>query len=177
MSVVSRTTIYGPRSPRARATTPYTEAQTVLVLVAALAFIGALIHIGAAVDHWAEFHLYTLVFSCLAALQAGWAILILRGTSRRVLALGCLVQLGVVGLWILSRTVGVPLAPVAWTPEEVGVADLIETIGELTTVLAVLSVLFAARSNTARTARRLMPSLLLFAILVSALFGTGAHAG
>jgi hypothetical protein len=156
---------------------PYTERQTVLVLVAALAFIGALIHVGAAVDHWAEYHLYTLVFSCLAALQACWALLILRGASGRVLALGCVLQAGVVALWAASRTVGVPLAPTAWTPEGVGIADLAETIGELATILAVSSVLLAERSNVARLASRWMPSILLLVILISALFGTGAHAG
>lgn len=158
-------------------TAPYTETQTVLVLVAALAFVGALIHLGAAVDHWEEYHLYTLVFSCLAALQACWALLILRGASRRVLVLGCVMQIGIVALWAVSRTVGVPLAPTAWTPEEIGVADLTETIGELATVLAVLSVLLAERSNAARLARRWMPSIVLFVILISVLFGTGAHAG
>lgn len=166
------------QSPQGRnAITPYTNGQTVLVLVAALAFIGALIHLGAAVDHWREYHLYTLAFSCLAALQACWALLILRGPSWRVLVLGCVMQLGIVGLWAVSRTVGVPLAPTAWTPEGIGVADLTETIGELTTVFAVLSVLLAERSNTARIARRCMPSIVLFVILISALFGTGAHAG
>lgn len=148
-----------------------------VVLVAALTFLGALIHVGAAADHWAEYHLYTIVFLCLAAMQACWALLILRGASGRVLALGCVLQLGIVALWLLSRTAGVPLAPVAWTPEEVGAADLIETIGELTAVLALLSVLLAERSNIARAARRLMPSVLLFVILISVLFGTGAHAG
>jgi hypothetical protein len=147
------------------------------VLVAALAFVGALIHVGAAVDHWQEYHLYTLVFSCLAALQICWAVLILRGASPRVLALGCVMQLAIVGLWAVSRTVGVPLAPTAWSPEGIGVADLAETIGELTTVLAVLSVLLAERSNAARLARRWMSSVLLLVILTSALFGTGAHAG
>ncbi|MGH2912573.1 MAG: hypothetical protein ACRDJ3_08885 [Solirubrobacteraceae bacterium] len=157
---------------------PYTEPQTVLILVAALAFVGALIHVGAAVDHWEEYHLYTLAFSCLAALQTWWAVLILRGaSSQRVLVLGCLLQLGIVGLWVVSRTAGVPLAPTAWTPEEIGIADLLETIGELTTILAVLSVLLAEHSNTARLARHWMPSVVLFVILISALFGTGAHAG
>jgi hypothetical protein len=73
--------------------------------------------------------------------------------------------------------VGVPLAPTAWTPEAIGVADLSETIGELTTVLAVLSVLLAERSSAARLARHWMPSIVLFVILTSVLFGTGAHAG
>jgi hypothetical protein len=170
----------GPANPSQggdAAIVPYTEPQTVLVLVAALAFVGALIHVGAAADHWEEYHLYTLVFLSLAALQTCWAVLTLRGTSQRVLVLGCVLQLGIVGLWALSRTIGVPLAPTAWTPEEIGIADLTETIGELTTVLAVLSVLLAERSNAARLARHWMPSVVLFVILISVLFGTGAHTG
>ena len=156
---------------------PYTQAQTVLVLVAALAFVGALIHLGAAVDHWAEYHLYTLAFLCMAALQACWALLILRGASSRVLVLGCVLQLGIVAVWIVSRTAGLPLAPEAWTPEEIGAADLTATIGELATALAILSVLLAERSRAARAACRWLPSLLLFTILICVLFGTGAHAG
>jgi hypothetical protein len=176
-TIVNRPLVPASKGRGAAAALPYTETQTVLVLVAALAFVGALIHLGAAVDHWREYHLYTLAFSCLAALQTCWAWLILRGASRRVLALGCALQLGIVGLWAVSRTVGVPLAPTAWTPEEIGIADIVETIGEVTTVLAVLSVLLAERSSAARLMRRWMPSILLFVILISALFGTGAHAG
>ena len=161
----------------AGAAAAYTETETILALVAALALVGALIHAGAAVDHWAEYHLYTFVFSGLAALQVCWALLILRGASRRVLALGCVMQLGIVGLWLASRTVGVPLAPRAWTPEEIGIADLSETLGELMTVLAVASVLLAERTRAVRAVRRWMPATLLLAILISALFGTGAHAG
>jgi hypothetical protein len=156
---------------------PYTEAETVLVLVAALAFVGALIHVGAAVDHWRQYHLYTLAFSCLAALQTTWAAMIVRRRSGRVLLLGCSLQIGIVALWAISRTVGVPLAPQAWTPEGLGVADVTETIAELITVVAVLSVLLAGRSKYALAARRWMPSVLVLTIVVSTLFGTGAHAG
>jgi hypothetical protein len=156
---------------------PYDSRQTVLVLVAGLAFIGGLIHIGAAADHWSQSHLYAAAFAVLTALQTAWAILIVRGCSTRVLLAGCALQLGVVVVWALSRTTGVPLAPAAWTPERVGVADLIETIGEVATVAAVMSVLLASRSGFAAAARQWMPGLLLLAIVVSALFGTGAHAG
>jgi hypothetical protein len=155
----------------------YSQRRTILMLVAGLSFIGGLIHVGAAVDHWAEFHLYTLVFSCIAVVQAGWAVTILRGASRGVLTLGCVFQLGVVALWAVSRTVGVPIAPQVWTPEEIGVADVIATAGEFATVLAVSSVLLRDRYPLARRACSAMVPLLLFMILVSALFGTGAHAG
>src|SRR3954454_11976707 len=97
---------------RPRAT--YTPAETVLALTAGLAFVGGLIHVGAAVDHYEEFPLYTLAFVVIALLQAGWAWLLLRGPSRTVLLSGALFQLGIVALWVVSRTAGVPIAPKAW---------------------------------------------------------------
>lgn len=167
---------YPPKAARS-GVVPYSERRTVLILVAALALIGALIHVGAAVDHWAEYHLYTVVFATIAALQVLWAVLILRKGSDRILLAGCVLQLGTAALWAVSRTVGVPLAPTAWVPEGVGGPDLIETFGELATVVAVASVLLAERFELARRARRVMPGALLLVILLSALLGTGAHAG
>ena len=179
MSSVTSKVTAGRYPPRAagRGVAPYSERETVLVMVAALAGIGALIHAGAAVDHWAEYHLYTVVFAAIATLQVLWAILILRGASDRIVLAGCVLQLGTAALWAVSRTVGVPLAPTAWVPEEVGLPDLMETIGELATVVAVASVFLSGRFDLARQARRVMPGALLFVILLSALFGTGAHAG
>ncbi len=165
-----------PRTVAGRGAAPYSERETVLVMVAALALIGAVIHVGAAVDHWAEYHLYTVVFAAIASLQVLWAVLILRGASDGILVAGCLLQLGTAALWAVSRTVGVPLAPTAWVPEGVGLPDLMETLGELATVAAVASVLLAGRFDLARRARRVIPGVLLAVILLSALFGTGAHA-
>jgi hypothetical protein len=159
------------------APTPYTTGETVLVLTAALVFVGGLIHVGAAVDHYAEFPLYALVFCLLAAAQFALSTLLLRGPSRRVLLLGCGFELAIVALWALSRTAGVPIAPTAWVPEKIGVADLLETLGECVAAIALLSVFFSARVSAARAIAGLMAPILLAAILASALFGTGAHAG
>lgn len=160
-----------------RPSVTYTPAQTVLVLTAGLAFVGGLIHVGAAVDHYEEFPLYTLAFSVIALLQVSWAWLLVRGPSRAILLAGALMQLGIVALWVVSRTAGVPIAPKAWTPEEVGIADLVATLGELVTVIAAFAVLAA---STQAWAQRMLPRLapiVLAAVLMSALFGTGAHAG
>ncbi|HEX3433003.1 MAG TPA: hypothetical protein VHT25_02975 [Solirubrobacteraceae bacterium] len=156
---------------------PYTTTETVLVLAAALVFVGGLIHVGAAVDHFAEFPLYTLVFCSLAAAQFAWAALLLRKPSRRVMLLGCGFELAIVALWVVSRTAGVPIAPTAWVPEEIGSADLVETIGECVAVIAVLSVVFSARASLTRALVARMAPILLALIVVSALFGTAAHAG
>ena len=155
----------------------YTSRETVLLLAAALVFIDGLIHVGAGIDHYGAFPLYTVVFCLLAAGQVLWSILLTRAPSTRVLLLGCGFELAIVALWGLSRTTGVPIAPHPWVPEQIGVADLIETLGELVTFLAVLSVAFSARIPAARAVARCMAPILLAVVMVSVLFGTAAHAG
>jgi hypothetical protein len=158
-------------------TAAYTATETVLLLVAAVAFIDGLIHVGAAVDHFGEFPLYTVAFSVLATVQMAWAAVILRHPSRRVLLFGSAFSLSVIGLWVASRTVGVPVAPRAWVPEAVGVADLVETVGELATVIAVLSVVTAPRLLFAEHVRERITPVLILVLLLSVLYGVGAHAG
>jgi hypothetical protein len=157
-------------------TAAYTTTETVLLTVAAVAFIDGLIHIGAAVDHFGEFPLYTLVFAVLATMQMAWAAMILRRPSRRVLLSGCALNVGIIGLWAASRTIGVPIAPRAWVPEAVGVADLIETVGEIATVVAVSSVVMSPRLPLARHVTERIAPLLMVVLLLSVLYGVGAHA-
>src|ERR1700731_4203524 len=87
----------------------YTQNETVLLLVAAVTCVDGVIHVGAAVDHFGEFPLYTAAFVALAIVQLTWAAMLLRCPSRAVLLLGCLFTVGVIGLWAASRTVGGPL--------------------------------------------------------------------
>jgi hypothetical protein len=157
-------------------TAVYTTTETVLVLVAAVAFIDGLIHIGAAVDHFGEFPLYTLVFAVLATVQMAWAAMILRSPSRRVLLFGCAFSIGVIGLWVASRTIGVPIAPRAWVAEPVGVADLVETVGEIATVIAALSVVMLPRLPLAQHVTQRVAPVLMVVLLLSVLYGVGAHA-
>ena len=155
----------------------YTTEETVLVLVASVAIVGGLIHIGAAVDHFGELPLYTAVFASLAATQIVWAGLVLRGPSRRLLIFGALFNICVVGLWVASRTVGVPIAPRPWVPESVGIADSIETAGELVVVLSLWSVLMIECVPLARIVTARIAPLLVLVLFLTALYGVGAHAG
>jgi uncharacterized membrane protein len=168
-----------PRRERSADDPPagYTARETLLLLIAAVAVTGALIHIGAAVDHFSQFPLYTLVFLLLASVQIGWAAMLVRHPSERMLQFGCAFNLAVIALWIASRTIGVPIAPRAWVPETVGVADLIETVGEGVIVIALLSLMTSARHTWAGAATRRMAPVLLFVLVISVLYGVGAHAG
>lgn len=154
----------------------YTTSETVVLLVASLSVMGGLIHIGAAVDHFGEFPLYTLVFAAIATVQIGWAAAILRHPSPRVLLFGCAFDVGVIGLWLASRTIGVPIAPRAWVPEAVGVADLVETVGEIVIVVAALSLVMSPRLPIARRVTERIAPVLMLVLLLTALYGVGAHA-
>jgi hypothetical protein len=165
-----------PGPGRSQQPASYTTSETVVVLVAAVAVVGGLIHIGAAVDHFGEFPLYTVVFVVLATVQMAWAATVLRRPSRAVLLFGCAFNLGVVGLWVASRTVGVPIGPQVWVPESVGVADLIETVGEIATVIAALSVAMSPRLPCARYVTVRIAPVLLVVLCLSVLYGVSAHA-
>jgi hypothetical protein len=155
----------------------YTARETALLLLGAVAFTGGLIHVGAAVDHYQEYHLYTVVFGSLAAVQFGWATLLVRGPSRRVLLLGCAFNLGVVCLWTASRTVGVPLAPQAWVPEAVGVPDLVETVGELVAAIGACWLAMPSRPIRVKRASECISVVSIVVLLLTVLYGVGAHAG
>jgi|SRR5947209_20583595 len=55
------------------------------------------------------------------------------------LAAGVVLCLGVVVVWALSRTTGLPIGPEPWQREPVGAADLIATADEVAIVLLVLT--------------------------------------
>jgi hypothetical protein len=168
-----------PRRGREPSESPaaYTARETLLLLIAALAVTGGLIHIGAGVDHFQEYPPYTVAFTILAGTQIGWAAMIVRRPSDRLLLFGCVFNLAIIALWVASRTVGVPIAPQPWVPEAIGVADAIETVGEIVVVFALLCLLMSARHAWARAATRFMAPLLLFTLLICVLYGSGAHAG
>jgi hypothetical protein len=167
----------GPGAEGAHQQAEYTPTETVVLLVAGLAFVDGLIHIGAAVDHFDEFPLYTLVFATLAAVQIAWAAAIVWRPSRRLLLFGCGFSLAVVALWAASRTVGVPIGPRPWVPEAVGVADMFETAGEIATAAAVLSVVLSSRLPLARLLIARLAPVLMLVLFLSVLYGAGAHAG
>jgi hypothetical protein len=178
MGAIGLRRLVGQRPPGADdGARTYSTAETILLLVAAVTCVAGLIHIGAAVDHFGEFPLYTMAFVAMAIVQLTWAAVILRRPSRRALLFGIVFNVGVIALWAASRTVGVPIAPRPWVPEPVGVADLLATADELVTVIAVWSVLASSRLAIAKgVAERVAPALMTV-LLLSVLYGVGAHAG
>jgi hypothetical protein len=149
-----------------------------LLVVLALAWGAAFVHVEAAIEHLQEYGLFALFFGLLAATQFCWGIALYRSPSRRLLIAGATLSLAVVALWVISRTSGLPIGPTPWTPESVGSLDLIATGDEI--VLALLVVLQLRPDGAGMLARgyqRLIMAAALSMILLSSLALTlGAHA-
>jgi hypothetical protein len=108
----------------------------VLRAVVASTLLGAaVIHAAQAPSHFAECWAAGATFVGLAGAQAllgaaaVWA-------DRRAWQLAPAVSLAAIGLWAISRTVGLPVGPEVGDPEPVGRADLVAVALEAATVLA-----------------------------------------
>jgi manganese oxidase len=128
----------------------------VFLYAAALSLIAALTHAWATFEHFEEWWGYGTFFLIAAAAQACYALALLRRPGRSLLLLGVVVNLAIVSLWAVTRTVGIPFfGPHAGEVERVGVMDLSAAVAELalvTLLIALLSV--AQRPNAAGPARK-----------------------
>lgn len=114
------------------------ERTLLLVVVAAAA---ALIHAKALVDHAPHYWLFGVFFGFLAYAQGGWAVLVYRRPDeQRWLMPAAVVSLGVVGLWIVTRSVGLPFGPWAGQPEPFAVTDVAASLNELVLAALILAI-------------------------------------
>src|SRR5260221_12813272 len=96
---------------------------------AALLTLGvATIHFAAAADHMPEHVLWGVFFIGLGVAQLALAMAVFAAPSRRLFIAATLGTAAVIGLWLLSRTVGVPIAPKPWRPEPIGLLDFMPTL-------------------------------------------------
>lgn len=124
-----------------------------LVLLGAASLGAALLHAAFAPVHFTETWSHGLFFAVLAWLQLGLALALVAAPSRRVFQLG-LLNVVVIGVWIMSRTVGAPFGPTPWVKEAVGTPDLMSTILEVITVIGCASLLLRARKRTGFSVQR-----------------------
>ena len=93
--------------------------------LAALASIGAsVIHFAVVPDHWQAWPPAGVFFVSVALFQLIWAPLVLARTTSPILAAGIVFNVGVIALWVYSRTAGAPFGPHAGQAELVQAADL-----------------------------------------------------
>jgi xanthosine utilization system XapX-like protein len=114
----------------------------------------AWVHFAYTASHFRQWWAYGAFFLAAGAAQALFAPLVMRVPSPPVVAAGIAMNLGIVGMYVVSRTAGPPLGPHAHIPEAAGAVDLSTTAAEIVLVGVLLTML-------GTTARRWVTNLLL----------------
>jgi hypothetical protein len=146
---------------------------SVVLLTAALCALTGVIHVGVTVSDLQRSSSYTPLVAMIAAFQLGWPALLALRPSRGALVFGAILSAAFVLLWVVSRTVGIPMGPHPWVAEPVGVADTIAAVAEGVVVIAAACLLLARRSAIADGALARMAPLLAGAMFFSVLYGVG----
>ena len=127
---------------------------TFVYAVAALSLLAALIHLLVTPEHFEEWWGYGTFFLIAAVAQGAYGAALLRWPCRPLLLLGLGGNLSIVVLYLVTRTVGIPVfGPRAGEVEGFGAADVCATVSELAIVLGTGAVLLRGLSpQTRRTA-------------------------
>lgn len=132
------------------------DAHRVVIAVLAICSLGAaVIHVAAFGEHFDEYWPYGVFFVTVAWCQAIWAAWVVYRPSPRLLLAGNVGNALIVGVWIVSRTVGIGIGPQVG-PEAISAADTVCALLELAVVAgaaALLTLPFPARLPR-RTATR-----------------------
>jgi hypothetical protein len=98
--------------------------RTLLRSSAALSVATALVHLDVVGEHFREYRPSGAFFVAVAALEAAWAVAVVARPNPGALVAGVALNLALLSLWGLSRSLGVPVGPAPWVPEPVGALDL-----------------------------------------------------
>jgi hypothetical protein len=153
------------RLPRREVADPARQLAPILtVLAVALAAGAAAIHLAAAPSHVEELGPLGWGFVAVALFQGAWAPSWLVKPSRQVAVVGALGSLAIAGAWAWTRTFGLPVGPLAGSPEPIGVPDVAATLFELLLV-GLLAIRITGREGAAGELLRRAPSLPAIALV------------
>jgi hypothetical protein len=111
-------------------------ARSLLVVASAVAGTGAAaVHAVVMPAHVAESILYGAFFAVAAATQLGFSALLLWRPTRALVSVGVAGNAAMIGLWLMTRLVAVPLGPAAGETETVGGLDVVASVFELAVVV------------------------------------------
>ena len=137
-----------------------TGRERTLYAAAALSLLAGLIHLWVTPEHFEEWWGYGAFFLVAAAAQILYVPIVLLWPTRIVLLGGIAGNLAIVMLYLLTRTVGIPLfGPEAGEVEGFGFVDVCATVSELGLAVALGAALLR---NATRERRRTI--LLIVAI-------------
>lgn len=148
--------------------------RTVPYAAAALSLAAALIHLWVTPEHFKEWWGYGAFFLGTAVFQGAYGLALLRWPRPSLFSLGIAANLGVVVLWLVTRTAGIPFfGPDAGEMETVGALDLAATAAELALVFVLAGLRFSRRPGllpaTRGGERTLVPILALATVLLAGL--------
>jgi hypothetical protein len=115
-----------------------------------LSIMAGTIHLAVAPAHLAEFTAYGVFFIAVGLGQIAWAIAIVIVGTRRSLPFAAAANLLLIVLWVLSRTIGLPIGPQPGQPETFGVLDITASAVEALLVLVAIERWNRSRRTSAR---------------------------
>ena len=154
------------------------RSNAVLYAVAAFSLVAALIHLWVMPEHFEEWWGYGTFFLVCAVAQVLYVPVLLRWPNRKVLLSGVVGNCAIVLVYVLTRTVGIPLfGPHAGEVEGVGFVDVCATSAEVG-IAAVLGVLLLRNLSTERRIQVVVvigATALLVGHLLHLLAGSASH--
>jgi hypothetical protein len=127
------------------------------------------IHIAVVQAHYEEYWAFGVFFAVAAWLQILWAIVIVARLSRPVALAGVAINAILVAVWVVSRTVGVPVGPEPGSPEAAEFVDVAATSFEVLLVVGSLALLSRGVVRRAMGRAALVSSTVLIGLAVMVL--------
>lgn len=119
----------------------------ILYIAAMLSLVGGILHLWVMQEHFEEWWGYGAFFLVLAIFEGLYAVALFNRPRRMLFALGLLVRISILFLYLVTRTFGVPLiGPHAGHVEAVGVIDAISTIANIALMIALTGLLLPRKA-------------------------------
>lgn len=110
----------------------------------ALLMAAGLVHLWMMPGHFSEWWGYGAFYLAVALIQGLFGIALLRWPGQRLAFFGVWVNLGIVLVYLISRTSGLPVGPHAGVVVEAGVLDMIATASEVGVIILLVGLLSGA---------------------------------
>jgi hypothetical protein len=111
------------------------------------------IHTSIIAAHLAEWVGAGAFFTVISVIEGLLAVGLIETRSRWACLVGLAVSMGTVGVWAVSRTVGIPFGPNGGRVEAIGAADAVSTVLELTAACALATLALAEPASKVGTRR------------------------
>ena len=128
--------------------------QRLLSSAALFSLLAAVIHVWVMPEHFEEWWGYGLFFLVAAAAQALYADILLRAPTATVLRVGIVGNLAIIALWVVTRTIGIPVfGPHAGEIEDISAIDIASKLVEVLLVILLGVLLRSASQRPPQTTR------------------------